>query len=84
MTARLGDTLTPDVEGGWRSLSGAAAAVAEEELGRAPRKHKDWFDSNLPEIRKILDNRNRALAASLGNPSSSYLRNMYREARSNC
>ena len=84
MTARLCNPLPHGIEEGWKSLSTAAAAVAEEQLGRAPRKHRDWFDPNLPGFREALDNRNKALAASLSNPSSVYLKNNYREARSNC
>ena len=84
MTALLGAPLAPGIEEGWKSLSTAAAAVAEEELGRAPRRNKDWFDSNLQGIREVVDTKNKALAASLSNPSSIYLRNKYKEARSNC
>ena len=84
VSARLGDSLTPGIEEGWKSLSSAVASSAEEVLGRAPRKNQDWFDANQQEIQGIVDTKNKALAASLSNPSSVHLRNKYKEARANC
>ena len=84
MTARLDNTLIPGIEEGWKSICTTAAAVAEDVLGPAPRKNQDWFDSNLQGIQEILNNKKKALAASLCNPSSIFLRDKYKEARANC
>ena len=55
----------------------------EAVLGHAPGKNQDWFDANLPEIHEVINAKNKAHAASLSNPSSTFLRRRYREARSN-
>ena len=81
ITIRLEGTLAPGVEEGWKNLSTEAATVAEEELGRAPRKNKDWFDANLQDIREVVDAKNSALAVSLSSPSSIFLKNKYKDAR---
>ena len=83
ISARLGSALTPGIEEGWKELATATTAAAEEVLGRAPRKNQDWFDANQQGIRQVIDAKNKALAASLSNPSSTYLRNKYKEARAN-
>ena len=84
VSARLDNAFTPGIEEGWKGIFTTAAAVAEEELGRAPRKNQDWFDSNVQGIQEVLENKNKALAASLSNPSSTYLRDKYKKARANC
>ena len=81
--AQLCSPLPPGIEEGWQKLSKTVMNAAEEVLGRAPRKNQDWFDANLQEIREVISTKNKALAVSLSNPSSTYLKQQYKDARSN-
>jgi len=54
--------------------------AATETLGFSMRKHQDWFDDSLPQIRSLLHEKNVAHDASLRNPDSASLR--WQELRS--
>ena len=56
--------------------------AASETLGFSMRKHQDWFDDSLLQIRNLLHEKNAAHDASLRNPGSASLRSRWQELRS--
>ena len=55
--------------------------AATETLGFSTRKHQDWFDDSLPQIRSLPHDKNVAHNASLRNPGSASLRSRWQEIR---
>ena len=75
-------SLPPGINDGWRKFSENLMTAAKEVLGYSTRKNKDWFDSNLENVQTLLANKHKALAAHLANPTSSRLREQWKQARS--
>ena len=63
----------------WSFLSGLIMEAATETLGFSMRKHQDWFDDSLLQIRNLLHEKNAAHDASLRNPGSASLRSRWQE-----
>ena len=47
-------TFTQDVERDWESLKDLTYSCATNVIGPVVRRHKDWFDENDVEIKKLL------------------------------
>ena len=80
---KLRSPLPAGVEPGWKYIADNVAAAANETVGFATRKNKDWFDANLHGIQELLKNKHRTHAALLSNPSSTHLREEWRKVRAN-
>ena len=61
----------------WSSFSSLIMDAATVTLGFSTRKHQDWFDDSLPQIRSLLHEKNVAHDASLRNPGSASLRSRW-------
>ena len=59
----------------WDEFSRKLTRKAQELLGCATKKHRDWFEECGHEVRTLLEEKNKAHAACLGNPSSIFLGN---------
>ena len=69
------------IESIWRNLTATIESVAKDTIGLKTRVHRDWFDENDSDIRRLLSEKNSAHSASLRNPSSIAHRNRFRELR---
>ena len=49
----------------WRSMSQTVLTVATEVLGYKKKNSADWFNENEEDIKKIMNEINRALQAKL-------------------
>nr|VZI28350.1 unnamed protein product [Spirometra erinaceieuropaei] len=57
------------VENRWCQLQDTVKSTALAVLGRAPRKHQDWFDDNDAAIRNLLAEKNRLHKAYVDHPT---------------
>lgn len=69
------------IEDEWTHLAQAVFDAAEEVLGFARTKNKDWFDDNIVSIRELLEAKNKAHQSALRNPFSGYLRHQWQNKR---
>ena len=53
----------------WEILSKNVFEAAAEVLGFTKKKNSDWFNDNDKEIKRVIEDRNRALQNKLSNPS---------------
>ena len=70
------------IEEGWQKFSETLMETGKNVLGFATRKNRDWFDSNMDNIKLLLSKKHKALAAHLANRTSDHLREEWRQARS--
>ena len=70
------------VTGGWQHFSSDLRGCAESTLGVRRRKNRDWFDENSSTITELIQAKKRAHNAAVANPSSTALRNRFKELRS--
>ena len=75
-------TCTEDVERDWESLKDIAYSSASNIIGPIVRKHKDWFDENNDEIRKLLDEKLKAHKACSSDPNCDAKKAAFRSIKS--
>ena len=73
-----------DVEADWQKFSAAVKDATEEAIGFSSRKNQDWFDQNSSAIKQMIDRKHKCHAAHINSPSSQFLHDAWREARSEC
>ena len=61
-------TPTQDVEKNWETLRDLTYSCAIGVIGPVVKRHKDWFDENNTEIRKLLDGKLKAHLACVSDP----------------
>ena len=67
-----GPDVTPEsLSTSWNNACSTLLDVAQDSLGTAPRRHRDWFDEHSGEIRAVIRGKNAAHDAYLRNPSAS-------------
>lgn len=69
------------VDGRWEHISSSIREIATETLGLAVRHVPDWFNENEAEISLLLEERNKAYAATLGTRVTRRMRSNLVEAR---
>ena len=69
---RVSDGST-SIKDGWNNMAEVMRSSAEAVLGCTTRKSRDSFDDNAEEIKLLLNQKNRAHAAYIGNPASVFL-----------
>ena len=69
------------VDEGWKQLAEVVRGAAQDVVGYANKKNKDWFDDNSNEVKNLLDSKNKGHAARNGSPNSVYLRERWRNLR---
>nr|VZH90250.1 unnamed protein product [Spirometra erinaceieuropaei] len=69
------------VENRWCQLRDTVQSTALAVLGRAPRKHQDWFDDNDAAIRNLLAENNRLHKAYVDHPTDTTKAAFYRSRR---
>nr|VZI35762.1 unnamed protein product [Spirometra erinaceieuropaei] len=69
------------VENRWCQLRDTVQSTALAVLGRAPRKHQDWFDDNDAAIRNLLAEKNRLHKAYVDHPTEDNKAAFYRSRR---
>lgn len=72
----------PEESTDWPALCHAIHSAASEALGRARKRHQDWFDCNSAEIQLLLQSKHQAHKALLSCPGSSTLKATFAAARS--
>ena len=65
----------------WQALSSALLTASQSTLGYMERRHQDWFDDNVTDIRSLIHDRNAAHDALLRNPTSRTLRERFSSKR---
>ena len=82
MTKALeGFTSTHDVEKDWEALRDLVYSCATGVIGPVVKRHKDWFDENDTEIRKLLDEKSKAHLACVGDPGCDVKKATFRSIR---
>ncbi|BHF75372.1 hypothetical protein SprV_0501846800 [Sparganum proliferum] len=66
------------VENRWSQLRDTIQSTALAVLGRARRKHQDWFDDNDVDIRNLLAEKNRLHKAYVDHPTDDNSAALYR------
>ena len=61
----------------WQALSSAHLIDSQSTLGSMERRHQDWFDDNVADIRSLIHDKNAAHDALLCNPTSRTLRERF-------
>ena len=70
-----------NVETDWATIRDLLHSTAVEILGRATRKHKDWFDGNCTEIKDLLVKKHRLHKDYLSNPGSASKKDAFNTAK---
>ena len=65
----------------WQALSTALLTASQSTLGNMERRHQDWFDDNVTDIRSLIHDRNAAHDALLRNPTSRTLHERFSSKR---
>ena len=76
-----GLTSTQDVEKDWETLRDLTYSCAIGAIGPVVRRHKDWFDENNTEVRKLLDEKLKAHLACVGHPDCDVKKAAFRSIR---
>ena len=70
LSTKFNDRTQDNIQEGWGRITEGLTEAAAETVGFVVRKHRDWFDANLPGIQDIVNKKHKALTAYLSNPSS--------------
>ena len=65
----------------WRSFQEAVYSAAADTLGFVKRKHRDWFDENEEDIKKLTDKLHKAHKDHLDNKTRSKKKQDYQQVR---
>ena len=74
-------TFTQDVERDWESLKDLTYSCATNVIGPVVRRHKDWFDENDVEIKKLLAEKLKAHQNCVSDPNCNVKKSAFRSIR---
>ena len=67
-----------NIEDSWNTLKTSIHTASRNALGYRKKRNQDWFDSNSPNIHKLINDKNAAHDACLSCPQSAALKDKFK------
>ncbi|KAK4326932.1 hypothetical protein Pmani_002575 [Petrolisthes manimaculis] len=65
----------------WEELKSSILTTCQNTLGHAQKKHQDWFDSNDQSLKKLIDQKRKALMDLKKDPKSTAKKAAYKQLK---